>query len=179
MSIGSSYTLAFESVTADMGVAAGAVHGAVWRYIDLSDGLCKVSMDTLAQCLHLSRATVVRYLHALVSAGYLEDTTPDTNGAPHAYRPTDYDEYVDTLRHYVQTVERPKATAGGRASHKHKIPDHIRWSVWERDNFTCKHCGSRRNLSVDHVVPESMGGTLTMENLQTLCKTCNCRKGAR
>lgn len=64
-------------------------------------------------------------------------------------------------------------------SKKEPIPPDIRWAVWERDNFTCKHCGSRKNLTVDHIVPESKGGKMTMENAQTLCKSCNSRKGAR
>lgn len=62
---------------------------------------------------------------------------------------------------------------------KQPIPPEIRWAVWERDNFTCKHCGSRKNLSVDHIFPESKGGETTIENCQTLCKSCNSRKGAR
>ena len=35
---------------------------------------------------------------------------------------------------------------------KRPIPDNIRWAVWERDNFTCRHCGSRKNLTIDHIV---------------------------
>ena len=62
---------------------------------------------------------------------------------------------------------------------KEPIPPDIRWAVWERDNFTCKHCGSRKNLTIDHIVPESKGGKMTMENAQTLCRSCNSRKGAR
>jgi 5-methylcytosine-specific restriction endonuclease McrA len=62
---------------------------------------------------------------------------------------------------------------------KKPIPADIRWAVWERDNFTCQHCGGRRNLTVDHIYPESKGGEMTMDNAQTLCKTCNSRKGAR
>jgi 5-methylcytosine-specific restriction endonuclease McrA len=62
---------------------------------------------------------------------------------------------------------------------KEPIPADIRWAVWERDNYTCQHCGSRRNLTVDHVFPESKGGKMTMDNAQTLCKPCNSRKGAR
>jgi len=62
---------------------------------------------------------------------------------------------------------------------KQIIPPEIRWFVWERDNFTCKMCGSRRNLSIDHIYPESKGGLLEKENLQTLCKSCNSRKGAK
>jgi Zn finger protein HypA/HybF involved in hydrogenase expression len=68
---------------------------------------------------------------------------------------------------------------GYKTKKKEKIPDSIKWAVWERDNFTCQHCGSRKNLSVDHIIPESKGGKLTMENTQTLCCKCNSRKGAR
>ncbi len=59
------------------------------------------------------------------------------------------------------------------------IPSELRWQVWERDNFTCVHCGARRDLSVGHLKPESRGGTLDLDNLQTLCRSCNSRKGTR
>lgn len=49
----------------------------------------------------------------------------------------------------------------------------------KRDDFRCKHCGTRDNLSVDHIHPESLGGTLDLDNLQTLCMPCNARKGVR
>lgn len=65
------------------------------------------------------------------------------------------------------------------ASKKEAINYDFKWAVWERDNFTCKNCGSRKNLSVDHIIPESKGGNLTMENAQTLCCKCNSKKGAR
>lgn len=62
---------------------------------------------------------------------------------------------------------------------KTPIPATLRWVVWDRDNFTGRHCGTRRYLSVDHIHPESLGGTLDLSNLQTLCVICNSRKGAR
>ena len=46
------------------------------------------------------------------------------------------------------------------------------------------HCGGCRvlfpfrNLTVDHVVPQSKGGTDALENLQLLCGACNSTKGA-
>jgi len=64
-------------------------------------------------------------------------------------------------------------------SKRTNIPTSLRWKVWERDNFTCKHCGSRRNLSIDHIIPESKDGLTILENLQTLCRSCNSKKGAR
>src|SRR5260221_3877516 len=73
-------------------------------------------------------------------------------------------------------AEQRRATLGATKAH---IPTGLRWQVWERDNFTCQHCGRRRFLSVDHIIPESHGGELVLENLQTLCTPCNSRKGAR
>lgn len=55
----------------------------------------------------------------------------------------------------------------------------LRWEVMERDNFTCKKCGARRFLHVDHIYPESKGGEATLDNLQTLCRRCNISKGAK
>src|SRR5688572_587451 len=70
--------------------------------------------------------------------------------------------------------ERSKQNQGFQ---KAEIPDHLRWEVFERDNFTCKRCGSRRKLTADHIIAESKGGPTTLENLQTLCKSCNSKKG--
>ena len=57
------------------------------------------------------------------------------------------------------------------------IPKELRWEVWERDNFTCKICGARKHLSVDHIIPVSKGGQTIKGNLQTLCRNCNSQKG--
>lgn len=62
---------------------------------------------------------------------------------------------------------------------KQPIPVALRWEVFARDNFTCRECGSRKFLTADHVIPESKQGPTTLENLQTLCQSCNSRKGNR
>lgn len=62
---------------------------------------------------------------------------------------------------------------------KRPVPLRIRKQVFERDGHRCKHCGSVRNLSVDHIYPESKGGTMDLSNLQTLCGSCNSRKGTQ
>lgn len=59
---------------------------------------------------------------------------------------------------------------------KVQIPYSLRRQVWERDGFRCKLCGADKDLTVDHVKPESLGGSLTIENLQTLCRSCNSTK---
>lgn len=34
-------------------------------------------------------------------------------------------------------------------------------------------------LEVDHIIALHNGGTNDIENLQTLCKRCNCKKGVK
>jgi 5-methylcytosine-specific restriction endonuclease McrA len=42
----------------------------------------------------------------------------------------------------------------------------------------CLACGTTEDLSVDHVIPLSLGGSKRIENIQPLCRTCNSEKGA-
>lgn len=72
--------------------------------------------------------------------------------------------------------KRPPST---RKQRKAYIPEEIRWEVWERDDFRCRQCGARRFLRIDHIFPESLGGEVITENLQTLCHSCNSKKGTK
>lgn len=62
---------------------------------------------------------------------------------------------------------------------KAPISQGLREDVLVRDNYTCRECGSRRRLTVGHIHPERHGGKATIDNLQTLCRPCNSRKGAK
>jgi 5-methylcytosine-specific restriction endonuclease McrA len=50
-------------------------------------------------------------------------------------------------------------------------------SIVARDLYTCQYCGSRKDLTLDHVVPRWCGGPHTWENLVTCCRKCNLKKG--
>lgn len=58
----------------------------------------------------------------------------------------------------------------------------IRFEVLKSNNYRCQICGASASdsvkLEVDHKVPVAKGGTDEMENLWTLCFTCNRGKGA-
>jgi hypothetical protein len=62
---------------------------------------------------------------------------------------------------------------------KQKIPHKLRQAVYERDAYRCVKCGSHKDLSLDHIHPESKGGATTLKNLQTMCRPCNSSKGVK
>lgn len=53
-----------------------------------------------------------------------------------------------------------------------------RHNVFKRDSHRCVYCGSKENLTIDHVVPKSLGGRDAWDNLVTACQKCNSRKGS-
>jgi 5-methylcytosine-specific restriction endonuclease McrA len=59
------------------------------------------------------------------------------------------------------------------------IPAKVRFFVFERDGYRCVFCGAVEDLTIDHIYPRILGGAHTEDNLQTLCRSCNSRKGAR
>lgn len=62
---------------------------------------------------------------------------------------------------------------------KQPIPGGLRKQILERDAYRCRLCGDWHDLHVDHIIPESRGGPTIFDNLQTLCRTCNLKKGNR
>ena len=72
---------------------------------------------------------------------------------------------VIRLVHYVRVP---------RDAHRRKI---TRRAVFARDGWSCQYCGSRSNLTVDHVIPRSKGGAASWDNIVACCAPCNRRKG--
>jgi len=49
--------------------------------------------------------------------------------------------------------------------------------IMKRDNYSCVYCGSKKNLTIDHLIPKSKGGGNSWDNLVTCCSPCNIKKG--
>ena len=54
-----------------------------------------------------------------------------------------------------------------------------RKNIFKRDRYTCQYCGKQpgpEELTIDHVMPRSRGGTSTWANCLLACVECNKRK---
>lgn len=80
---------------------------------------------------------------------------------------------VDRAQQIVALDYEPRNSAARRG-----IPDDVKQLVWTRDMGRCRNCGATAELQYDHVIPYSMGGSDSPENLQILCGPCNRRKSA-
>lgn len=61
------------------------------------------------------------------------------------------------------------------------VSKRVRFEVLRRDNHTCRYCGANTDdgpLTVDHVVPVSLGGSDDPSNLVAACRDCNAGKAS-
>jgi 5-methylcytosine-specific restriction endonuclease McrA len=57
-----------------------------------------------------------------------------------------------------------------------------RRNIFARDRNHCQYCGRKfplPELSIDHVIPRSIGGKSTWDNVVCACTRCNVKKGGR
>lgn len=59
-----------------------------------------------------------------------------------------------------------------------RISQHIKTTVWQRDQGQCVQCHATEYLEFDHIIPHSKGGATSVNNLQLLCRKCNQAKGS-
>ncbi|MEE1156657.1 MAG: HNH endonuclease, partial [Methanobrevibacter sp.] len=61
-----------------------------------------------------------------------------------------------------------------------KLPKGMYDKVYRRDGYRCQMCGASKNngaeLTIDHIIPLAAGGSNSIDNLQTLCHSCNENK---
>jgi CRISPR/Cas system Type II protein with McrA/HNH and RuvC-like nuclease domain len=74
-----------------------------------------------------------------------------------------------------------------RAEHQRRPGRSSKWigktrrvAIYLRDDFACVYCGrdlrraEPREVGLDHLVPQSKGGSHESTNLVTACSSCNC-----
>ena len=70
----------------------------------------------------------------------------------------------------------------GRLTPYDWVPAVSRELLVHRDQHLCAYCGNRfkeRDLTIEHIVPESRGGPTSWTNIVAACQACNNRKDAR
>lgn len=50
-------------------------------------------------------------------------------------------------------------------------------SIKEQWDYECAYCGSKDELTLDHITPQSKGGSNRITNVICACKKCNHSKG--
>lgn len=79
-------------------------------------------------------------------------------------------------RQFGFVMNRFKALQTGKISWSTSIREYIK----ERENpDICIYCGSKSDLTLEHILPRSRGGPDTPDNAVWVCKKCNSSKGSK
>ena len=88
-------------------------------------------------------------------------------------------EYEETVRSQKMEIRIPSVVVLKDYVKPRKRVAFTRFNLFLRDEFCCQYCGSRHDLTFDHVVPRSLGGVTSWENVVAACAPCNLRKGSK
>jgi len=82
---------------------------------------------------------------------------------------------------FCRRARRAKRRTQARRSNNYRkrITRAKRRRVFARDGHQCLRCLTTADLTLDHIVPISQGGTNAEDNLQTLCRRCNGAKASK
>lgn len=93
---------------------------------------------------------------------------------------------TDDIKAYVldnHVYRAPEQTTEGNRTRKLQIPNALKVACWNKyvgedvGKTDCMCCKSNKILQhtfhCGHIIPESMGGELTLENLRPICSVCN------
>lgn len=105
------------------------------------------------------------------------------------------DHTIDEIENMIEHLKQLDLLAGEDGEYliprweKHQRPDYdalrnewrnmcksISKIIFKRDGYKCQYCGSNKQLTVDHIIPLSKGGTNEIDNLITSCRYCNSKK---
>jgi len=145
---------------------------------------CAFPVRRVASAMRVSRTSVISGLRELLSTGLVRQVRPGSPISPAAYEPNPGYIGLDiapaaVIRRDRKVSLRPLSWLERRRRRAQATNDRHRTTVYARDGYRCCICGAAERLSVDHIIPISKGGSDELDNLQTLCWSCNSRKGAR
>jgi 5-methylcytosine-specific restriction endonuclease McrA len=146
----------------------------------------------------LSRPTLVlnRSWHPIHVTTVVRALVMVWNASAKVVDPEDYRLY--TWEEWMTLIPRDSAPCIRTARARLRVPEVIalqhydrvplaavtfsRRNVSKRDHYTCQYCGAQpgvEELTIDHIVPRSLGGTSSWTNCVAACVPCNARKADR
>jgi 5-methylcytosine-specific restriction protein A len=128
------------------------------------NGTFELDVDDVARFCVCAPDQVVSAIESLMETGVISRLSATT---------------FSFLRAANAAAEQAQRSALNARPSRIPVPMKVRLLVYTRDNHACRSCGASADLSIDHVLPISKGGTNDLTNLQTLCRPCNVRKGAK
>lgn len=76
----------------------------------------------------------------------------------------------NSFRDYLYNLH---TTSSGEARRMWKASIKANW------NYKCAYCGSGDELTIDHIIPQSLGGIDFSTNVVCCCRSCNISKNHR
>ena len=86
-------------------------------------------------------------------------------------------EYDRTVRSPTAEFRVPSVVALKAYVKPALYPAFTRFNVFLRDRFACQYCGTKEELTFDHLIPRSRGGQTRWDNVVAACSPCNLHKG--
>tara|TARA_R100001369_G_scaffold59728_2_gene86694 strand:- start:1189 stop:1791 length:603 start_codon:yes stop_codon:yes gene_type:complete len=88
-------------------------------------------------------------------------------------------EYDDCVHSPTTTLRIPSVVVLKDYVKPQKRVAFTRFNLFLRDEFRCQYCGSKGDLTFDHVIPRASGGVTSWQNVVAACSPCNLRKGSK
>ena len=85
-------------------------------------------------------------------------------------------EYDQVVRSQREAIRIPSVVVLKDYVKPQKRVAFTRFNLFLRDEFCCQYCGSKGDLTFDHVLPRSRGGVTSWDNVVAACAPCNLRK---
>ena len=84
----SGFTPVPDALVKEYGYMTALVWGRIWRFCQMSDGVCRAKLEKIADMIGVSERTIIRHSQILCDGGYLFDITPELRNKPHIYADT-------------------------------------------------------------------------------------------
>jgi 5-methylcytosine-specific restriction endonuclease McrA len=139
------------------------------RIIDVKRAFCMLCRD-LAEVISYEQGQYYNYDFA---------SWRDISQIKRSFEPNEHD-WVSTVNFHIAVPRIVRLLFYDRLP-RNEVKFNRR-NIFARDTNRCQYCGKEfptSELSLDHIIPKSMGGTASWENLVCACTDCNAKKGGR